>query len=156
MTDADWKDLESKGYSKQDILAEYQDMKAAQDSAAAEQLSKDTTTNLNNQKTQAEINKINAEASKNYEEGGYIYNSKGEVIAEVKGKNYEAGGRIYESGTNKYIGDARSVSNSSSSNSSSNANNAGNIVTTQLNNGQSITIGQNAANALQNVTNIIP
>lgn len=158
LTDADWKDLEAKGYSKQDILMEYQDMKAAQDSAAAAAEAAATTTNLNNQKTQAEINKINSDASRNYEEGGYVYNSKGELIAQVVGKNYEAGGRIYESGTNKYIGDARSVANSSPSSpsSSSNTNNAGNIVTTQLSNGQSITIGQNAANALQNVTNTIP
>ena len=69
MTDADWKDLESKGYSKQDILAEYQDMKAQADAAQATADAEANTMNLNNQKTQAEINKINSDASRNYEEG---------------------------------------------------------------------------------------
>lgn len=61
---------------------------------------------LETAKTQAEIDKLNFEASKNYEVGGRIYNAQGQEIAVKQGNNYEAGGKIYEAGTNKYLGDA--------------------------------------------------
>ena len=153
LTDADWKDLESKGYSKQDILAEYQDMKAQADAAQATADAEANTMNLNNQKTQAEINKINSDASRNYEEGWYVYNSKGELIAQVVGKNYEAGGRIYESGTNKYIGDARSVSGGGGGNA--NVNVPWTVVNAKIGN-KTVSMNSTALAGLQNAMANMP
>lgn len=94
MTDADWKDLESKGYSKQDILAEYQDMKAQADAAQSTAQAASDKATLENSKVQAEIDKINADIE------------KGQLDAM---KYYEVGNKIYarnEDGTSRFIGDA--------------------------------------------------
>lgn len=94
LTDADWKDLESKGYSKQDILAEYQDMKAQADAAQSTAQAASDKATLENSKVQAEIDKINADIE------------KGQLDAM---KYYEVGNKIYarnEDGTSRFIGDA--------------------------------------------------
>lgn len=99
-------ELKKLGLTRDELTMAYNELKSGVDKAAQEEATAAETTRLGQEKTQAEINRINREASENYEVGGRIYNANGEEIAVKQGNNYEAGGKIYEAGTNKYLGEA--------------------------------------------------
>ena len=112
LTDADWKDLESKGYSRQDILMEYQDMKAAQEAEAEKLAREEEKYRLENIKLGAEwdlvaanINKANADITK----------TQADIINEAlkTGRAYSEGGYIFDGATNQLIGSARSLARAS-------------------------------------------
>ena len=69
----------------------YNEQKSALDTATAEAEAKATAAGLTNQKTQAEITKLQQDVA------------NGVLDAN---KYYEVGNKIYERGTNKYIADA--------------------------------------------------
>ena len=69
-------DLKARGISRSMLSSMYQEAQTAAQAAALKASQEQQTYELTTEKTKAEIDKLNREASKNYEVGGIIYNAQ--------------------------------------------------------------------------------
>lgn len=146
-------DLATAGIDKNDLLIAYNEQQSAFARASQEDADKRAKAELDTQKTKAEIAKLNADASRNYEIWGIIYWPDWTKIGTKVGNNYEAGGSVYEAGTNKYIWPARSVS--SGGGGSTTVNVPWTVVTTKIGN-KNVTMNSTALAGLQNAIANMP
>ena len=152
-------ELKKLGLDRDDLTISYNELKAGVDKAAATEATQAETTRLDQAKTQAEIDKMNQDMSKNYEVGNKIYWPDGTFLSnsfDVNGqKVYEAGWYLFQPWTNKNLWPATKPWETPTSSSTSTVTPSGNVVTVKIGN-KDVVVDSVAANSIQNAMASMP